>query len=649
MQLFLSGKLNPHAFDEPIRRGTNDLGDVLLAAVQSHSSSVEVTHFLSALAGVRGGVTAECLSTHELTAEHWRSGLATCAETARAGPPPAHLLEGTLHPAAHEMLKDAAACTAERRLGRITEPVLLLAALRHLPPAALQLFEATSIDREQWCRKLKQIIDPPPPVAAFSPDGTVRMESFSPRGKKVLRLLRAEAEALGYSIADPRHLLLAMLAVEGGVTQYGIYHQGLQPRKVQEALMLQLRARAKGARSVVPLDRPHLQRLLQQLLTLAGELAARSGGAAITEAHLLQAFVATDSTARTLLDDEGVKLGPIGETAQRYEAAAEEDEEESAIADIETVRKRLAARLVGQDAAIEQILPYVELMRFGFTTPERPVGVFLFCGQSGSGKTEMAKELARGVYGSEDNLIFLEMGQFNSPESMNIFVGAPPGYIGFGQGKLTNGLRDKPRSVVLFDELEKADPKVLDALLRFLDEGKIDDPAGPVRDGSQCLIILTSNVGQDTLTRLGSQRERGPAWRSEVRGVLREEFLKPERKLRPEFLNRVDEILLFKTLSEADYTTIAERQLGEMVRQLQKERQIEVTPDRSVAQSIGAYCAAISEGARAVRRLLRAVVLLPVSRFVLEKKRLPPVRVRVRALSPGGDAKVEPQGLVEWA
>src|SRR5207248_9239326 len=138
-------------------------------------------------------------------------------------------------------------------------------------------------------------------------------------------------------------------------------------------------------------------------------------------------------------------------------------------------------------------------------------------------KTELAKTLAHAVYGSPENLIFLEMGQFNAPESMNIFVGAPPAYVGYGEGKLTNGLRDKPRAVVLFDEVEKAHARVLDALLRFLDEGRIDDPAGPVRDGSQCLVILTSNVGAQQLSELGKQVD---ASRSNARGLMRDQLRK---------------------------------------------------------------------------------------------------------------------------
>jgi ATP-dependent Clp protease ATP-binding subunit ClpC len=364
------------------------------------------------------------------------------------------------------------------------------------------------------------------------------------------------------------------------------------------------------------------------------------------EPHLLRGLLTVESQGRQLLSDEKANLLELRQTAERY-GVPEEQEEETTIADISTVRDRLLRRLVGQEDAIKRILPYVQRMRFGFTTPGRPVGVFLFCGQSGSGKTEMAKELARAVYGSEENLVFLEMGQFNSRESMNIFVGAPPGYVGYGEGKLTNGLRDKPRSVVLFDEVEKAHTKVLDALLRFLDEGKIDDPAGPVRDGSQCIAILTSNVGANELSKLWDDVAASPDWRSIIRAKLRHAFEKQE--FRPEFLNRVDEIILFRTLTKENYTEIARRLLERDLQRLRVEKGIDVTDTSGVAESIGAYCYSIGEGARAAQRLTQAVVITPIIQFVLEKACESPVRLKVKAVRLNEGPDSEPAGVVAFA
>ena len=520
MEIFVNHRLNPFAFDEDLRRGTHDLGDVLAAAQRMKARAIESTHFLIAVAGVPGGVTQRGLVRLGLSVAQWESGLSHCTTPGEVGDRPVMLAESGLHPSATALLQAAQELCARSGRTRISEPILLLCSLRQATPPVRELLAGADIDLVQWCRELEEVIVPPPPPPVFQATGArgVVTASFSATGRRVLHLLRSETEALGYETADPRHLLLALLALEGGATQYGLFRQGLAPRKVQEAVLLHLRAKAKRTRSCVPIDMAHLQPALSHILGLAGELAGRDRAGRIAEAHILRAFLEIESTARALLADQKVDLVTLGDTAAGYDPSTDdEDRGEAAIADIETVRTHLKERIVGQDHAIDQIVPYIEFMRFGLTTPGHPIGVFLFCGQSGSGKTEMAKELARAVYGSEEDLIFLEMGQFNSPESMNIFVGAPPGFIGYGEGKLTNGLRDKPKAVVLFDEVEKAHKKVNDALLRFLDEGKIDDPAGPVRDGSQCIVILTSNVSSEHLDAIWQRVAGRPAWRTEIR------------------------------------------------------------------------------------------------------------------------------------
>ena len=642
MNLFQANKLNPRAFDDDLGHATHDLSDVWAVAAETQSPAVETTHFLIALGRVPNGITRRCLTRRGLTPEQWETGLSGCA-IQESGRRLAPMTQGSLHASAVGMLRQAAEKGSQAGLTLISEPLLLWAALQHLTDAVCELCQTADINLQEWCQELESLIAPPVSLPVFSDKKTVVLDSFAPDGRKALRLMRAETEALGYSKSDPRHLLLALLESEGGITQYGIHHQGQVPRKAQEAIMFSLRARAKRTRSNVPLDQDHLQRTLIEILSLAGQLAEQARALRIREAHLLRAFLAVDSTARHLLADQKVDLRELRKTADEYDALADvEQEDEAAMADIATVKARLKQRLVGQDQAIAQILPYIEYMRFGLTTPGHPVGVFLFCGQSGSGKTEMAKELARAVYGSEENLIYLEMGQFNAPESMNIFAGAPPGYIGYGEGKLTNGLRDKPQAVVLFDEVEKAHEKVLDALLRFLDEGKIDDPAGPVRDGSQCIVILTSNVAADRLDEIWERVVDLPDARSEIRRQLREEFKK--HKFRIEFLNRVDEVLLFNTLKEADYVEIARRYLDWFLESLRDERMIEVVVGEGVPLAIGNYCAMVNEGARAVPRVARGMVILPVVRYVLQNACTPPVRLRVVA-DPG--ATGEPRGLVQ--
>jgi ATP-dependent Clp protease ATP-binding subunit ClpC len=629
---------------------------------------------LIALGGIAQGEVLRRLPDLGLNAERWKKGLVAQVCRGGAGSVPLTAIEETkLDSTASDMLRAAGGYCAKYGLPKISERVLLLSALENLTERVGKLFKTANVDTQAWCERLRRDLEPVrDPVRVFGDDQdqTLIEQVFSPTAQRVLSLLRRETEALGYDVADTRHLLLAMLLSEGSSIQYGLHQQSILPKTVQESVTISLQAKARRTRSTITLTRPHLQAALCRVLSLAGEVAAREKKDLVLDAHLCRAFLDTESVARRILEDQKVDLLRLEQAAEHRQSAEEEEAEKAesmTIADIETVRDRLKAALVGQDEAIEHILPHVQRLRFGFTTPNKPVGVFLFCGQSGSGKTEMAKGLARAVYGTEENLIFLEMGQFNAPESMNIFVGAPPGYVGYGQGKLTNGLRDKPSSVVLFDEVEKAHPKVLDALLRFLDEGRIDDPAGPVRDGTQCLVVLTSNVGSQELSRLWTEiegeeqklcphcgagigkakdgGERDPNWKTMVRRRLREEFEK--HRFRVEFLNRVDELILFRTLRRKDYVEIANRLLKRDLERLERERQIAVVADSSVGETIGGYCNDIAEGARAAHRLVQTVVITPVIDHVLRNQCKLPVNLKVRAVRAKDEPGCEPHGIVE--
>lgn len=645
MVVFANGKLEPRGFDGSLLGRTRELRDVLAAAARTQSPSVESTHFLIALADIPNGATASWLARQGLTADQWKSGLSACAIQDPDSLPPTQLEKDSFHESALSMLASSEKHATEFHQPRVTEAVLLLSALENLTPDAIELFDATGIDVDNWC---SQIVDSlkvvvPPKLFADNEAGPIRLEAFTSSGRTVLSLMKDEAESLGYGTLDSRHLLQALLIFEAGATRYGLHLQTVPPKRLREAVTLSLRSRSRSTRSEVPLDRGHLQALLRRALVLAGEFAARKGCEAIAEQHLLWGFLQTESAARRILEDQEVDVARLIRTAETHAAEEKEGPEECSIASIDVVRDRLKERLVGQDDAIGRILPYIQRMRFGFSLPGRPEGVFLFCGPSGSGKTEMAKELARAVYGSEENMLFLEMGQFNARESMNIFVGAPPGYVGYGEGKLTNGLRDKPNAVVLFDEVEKAHPLVLDALLRFLDEGKIGDPAGPERDGTGTIVVLTSNLGAKELAALWQQIESNPNWRPIVRRKLRGLF--EASNFRVEFLNRVDELILFRTLSAGDYAEIARRFLKDLLTKLRTDCQIDVQVD-GVYEEIGSYCRQINEGARTAHRITLAMVITPVIDFVLRNNVARPVTVKVTAECATDAKDAEPIGRV---
>ena len=423
--------------------------------------------------------------------------------------------------------------------------------------------------------------------------------------------------------------------------------------------MINLHARASKTASQLDLNRNHMNASLIEIIEQAAKETEPERANQIAEAHLLRAFLNIETFALRLLADTGVDLGATRAVARQFKP--EDEAAPSGSSDMkpwETIKVDLEAALVGQQDAVKMCLPFIRRMHFRFRRPGKPAGVFLFCGPSGSGKTEMAKAVARAVFGSEENLIMLEMGQFQTKESMNIFVGAPPGYVGYGQGKLTNGLRDKPRSVVLFDEIEKAHPEVFDVLLRFLDEGRIDDPAGPIRDGSECIIVLTSNVRTEGMEKLieGDNYQKNK-W--EIRRELKKALLNrsvetkaasPGRepfRFRPEFLNRIDEIILFRSLDERDLTEIARRHLIEYADRLKDEKQITlvfVPKVEAVARLIGHFCATIDEGARATLRIAQTSVVDPVIDFMYDQTCPAPVSLDI--YFPQDEDMAEPRGII---
>ncbi len=646
MNIFKENKLNIELFDRNIRMHTNDLNDILFIAVETQSPQIESTHFLMGLSLIPNGLTQKQIHKFGLTAEHWKSGLSECVSKEAGCLPLVEFSQEILHQSSVDVIHDIEVYLASSGESKVSEAVLLLCALKNATPAVKHLFKSAGLNLGELCEDIEKSLQPAINVNPFKDDaaGSIDFDSFTPSGKKVMKLLKTEAESLGYEIADPRHLLMGLLNFNGGTCQYCLLSQKILTKNISEALMLSLRNRMSHTRSSLILDKEHFQPILVRILSKAGELAGQERQTSISEKNLTRAFLAVESSGLRILIDENANISSLQQLADNYELLEEEDD--LSIADIQSVKKRILDHLVGQEHAVERILPYIQRMKFGFSTPDRPIGVFLFCGQSGSGKTELAKDLARAVYGSEDNMVFLEMGQFNKPESMNIFIGAPPGYVGYGEGKLTNGLRDKPCSVVLFDEIEKADPKVFDALLRFIDEGRIDDPGGPVRDGSQCIVVLTSNVGAEELSKLWQDIEGQPSSRMFLKQKVREAFRKSN--FRVEFLNRIDELVLFKTLSSADYTEIARRVSQKHIERLSNEREIELEVDENIYNAIGEYCGAIGEGARATNRLSLQTIVTPVIDFVIQNSLTPPVSLKVKLAPPEYNEEVpEPVSRVE--
>jgi ATP-dependent chaperone protein clpB len=276
----------------------------------------------------------------------------------------------------------------------------------------------------------------------------------------------------------------------------------------------------------------------------------------------------------------------------------------------------LHKRVIGQDEAVSLVSEAIQRSKAGIKDPTKPIGSFLFLGPTGVGKTELAKALAENLFDEESNIIRIDMSEYMEKFSVSRLIGAPPGYVGYDEGgQLTEAVRRKPYSVVLFDEIEKAHPDVFNILLQVLDDGRITDSLGKTVDFKNTVIIMTSNIGSADLLE-GTDEEGNISTEAQmsVKLRLREHF-------RPEFLNRLDEIILFKPLSKADISNIVELLIEDLNKRLSdKELGIVVTNDAKAFIIANAYDP--SFGARPLKRYLQKNVETLVAKLILGEARL---------------------------
>lgn len=271
----------------------------------------------------------------------------------------------------------------------------------------------------------------------------------------------------------------------------------------------------------------------------------------------------------------------------------------------------LHERVVGQDEAVQSIADAVIRARSGIKDPRRPIGSFIFLGPTGVGKTELAKTLAESLFDSEDNMIRIDMSEYMEKHSVSRLVGAPPGYIGYEQGgQLTEAVRRRPYSVILFDEIEKANPDVFNILLQVLDDGRITDSQGRTIDFKNTVIIMTSNIGSNFLIEGIDESGRISDFaKDKVMSSLRASF-------RPEFLNRIDEIVLFKPLLLSEIEKIVELITADVKKRL-KERDITLTITEAAKQLIAKLGYDPIYGARPLKRFIQKEVETKVARAII--------------------------------
>ncbi len=271
----------------------------------------------------------------------------------------------------------------------------------------------------------------------------------------------------------------------------------------------------------------------------------------------------------------------------------------------------LHQRVVGQDEAVQAVADAIIRARSGIKNPRQPIGSFIFLGPTGVGKTELARTLAAALFDTEDNMVRLDMSEYQERHTVSRLVGAPPGYIGYEEGgQLTEAVRRKPYSVVLFDEIEKAHPDVFNTLLQVLDDGRLTDAQGRTVDFRNTVIIMTSNIGSEyLLDGVTSDGEIKPDARERVLGSLRTAF-------RPEFLNRVDDIVLFKPLSQSEIEQVVGLMLSDLRDRL-ADGQIELEVSGEALRFIAARGYDPVYGARPLRRFIAREVETPIARALV--------------------------------
>lgn len=290
---------------------------------------------------------------------------------------------------------------------------------------------------------------------------------------------------------------------------------------------------------------------------------------------------------------------------------------------LKNLEETLHKRVIGQNEAVEAVSKAIRRGRVGLKDPNRPIGSFLFLGPTGVGKTELSKALAESLFGNEDAIIRVDMSEYMESHSVAKLIGSPPGYVGFDEGgQLTEKIRRKPYSVILFDEIEKAHPDVMNMLLQILDDGRLTDSQGRTVNFKNTVIIMTSNIGARMITdknTLGfsanvNQKEES---QKEYENIKKDVMAELKKQFRPEFINRIDETIVFHKLTDEDIRQIIDIMLKQVENRL-KEQDIKVELDDSVKTLIAKKGIDINYGARPLKRAIQSMIEDRIAEEILD-------------------------------
>lgn len=283
------------------------------------------------------------------------------------------------------------------------------------------------------------------------------------------------------------------------------------------------------------------------------------------------------------------------------------------LADLEEILKK---SVVGQEKAVHLVANAIRRARAGLKDPNRPIGSFLFLWPTGVGKTQLAKALANTLFDDENALIRIDMSEYMEKHSVSRLIGSPPGYIGYEErGQLTEAVRRKPYAVVLFDEVEKAHPEVFHLLLQVLDDGRLTDSTGKTVDFKNTIIILTSNIGSELLLEQGEKNKK-----SDFSDLLSKMMPLLQQHFRPEFLNRLDDIVLFNALWEREIRDIVDVQLNGYLKQIFEGKELEVELTEKAKNFLAQKGRDPQFGARPLKRALQTYLLDELALEIIEWK-----------------------------
>lgn len=571
------------------------LGQIALALLEETGGLLDT--LLQRQLGLRAAIVAESL----------RDILELAAEDAEGASE-----AGDLAAEAQAGLARAAEIAESSGGGQITVPSLARALLEQPPASLVEAFKDAGVGASEIAALAVHIpLDGAAgrgAVPAIFQDGVLQAAVLGPVARRAVARM-AQRAAPGYSLND-RDLLDCLLAEEGSRLAEGLHVLGCSLAVVRRHLLRPLmQESASGA--AAPAE-AQLSRLVRRVFREAAALAASEHCPAISESHLVRAHLQRiGGSPDNLYQRLGIDTARLRAFLQRYREDREPAESKAGAIAVEDLESVLRAAVINQDEAIDRVLPALKRMRAGLAEAGRPLGIFLFLGATGVGKTELARAIATLAFGARAGdkdafLIKLDCGNFTEKRDIVQLLGGPQGLVGYKEGQLTNGLREKPRSVILFDEAEKAHPEVWQSLLPLFDDGIVREADGTEHAATECILVATSNLGYKEAIQEFNLWERDLGTGALPQDVQDFVWRQVEEYFSPEFLGRFgrENVIFFRHFHRDSYRAILRLQIDRLKEEMAgRGLQVEVPPEVEELLTRLAW-GERQDGARPVRRLV---------------------------------------------